>query len=339
MQNKCPIYEEILRRDFNNATRLDYEFRPDPWVDKLFSSITSLGDVIACPKQSKLPGFLSMATETDFAKRTLNILSRNEGTSGNDRNSCFFGGCAFLSGSRMMLADWNNACVKLFNKRGILSSRLDLPNNPWDVKMIDDDRVVVTVPGEQKIFIVDYSGLQMQVIFEFETDCECWAVTVIGDRFAMTCDPWSKTPTVRMYTMSGKYVAFYEKDNKDRALFAYPEHIATDSDQSVLYVSDSRMHMVIAVTVEGCLLFRYQNKRLRYPAGLATDNQGYIYVCGKDSHNVHQISKTGEFVRILMDESEVDAPRAICFEPEGESLIVTDVSNTNCDEFITAKLE
>ncbi|XP_045188673.1 uncharacterized protein LOC123546465 [Mercenaria mercenaria] len=336
---KCPVYEEILRRDFNNATRLDYEFRPDPWVDKFFKSMNSLGDVIARPVGSKLPGFLSQSTETDFSRKELQILSRNDGVSGADTNSCCFSGCTFVYGGKMILTDWNNSCLKMFNKRGVLCDRLILPNNPWDVKLMDDDRVVVTVPGEQKIFIVCFSGQEMQVVSSFDTDCECWAVAVVGDRFATTCDPWSKTPSIKMFTMAGKYVAFYQKDNNDRQLFAYPEHITTDPYQSVMYVSDSRLHTVIALTVEGCLMFRYKHRDLIYPSGVAVDNQGYLYICGKESQNVHQVSKRGQVIRILMDANELEAPRAICVQPDGETLIVTDVGSSNCDEFITAKLE
>lgn len=337
--DKCPVYEEILRRDFNNSSRLDYEFRPNPWVDNFFKNMTSLGDVITRPLQSKLPGFLSQSKVADFSRRQLQITSRNDGVSGSDNSTCCFSGCTFVSGGRMILADWNNVCLKMFNKRGVLFDRLNFPNNPWDVKVIDDERVVVTVPGERKVFIVSYNGKQMQVVSSFETDCECWAVTVIGDKFAMTCDPWSKTPDVRMFTMEGKYVAFYQKDSKGKQLFSYPEHITTDPDQSVMYISDSRLHMVIALTVEGCLLFRYSHKELVHPAGVATDGQGYIYICGKESRNVHQVSKTGEFVKILMDAEDLEAPRAICFQLDGESMIVTDVGSSNCDEFITAKLE
>jgi sugar lactone lactonase YvrE len=179
----------------------------------------------------------------------------------------------------------------------------------------------------------------MEIIYSFETDCECWAVAVVGDRFATTCDPWSKTPSIRMFTMEGKYVRIYQKDNSGRQLFAYPEHIATDSYQNVMYISDSRLHSVTALTVEGCLMFRYKHMDLSYPSGVATDNQGNLYVCGKESRNVHQVSKTGQIIRILMDSTELEAPRAISFQQDGENMIVTDVGNTNCDEFITASLE
>jgi len=316
---------------------MDYEFRQDPWVERLFENLKSLGQVVVRPRPSRLPGFLSNSEVADYTKKTVANITTNDAVSASDNNECCLSGAVFLPSGRMVLTDWNNACLKLFNNKGILTHRLDLPNNPWDVKLLPNGRLVTTVPGEQLTFFVEVSAEKgMEIVDQFKTDCECWAVEPLGnDRLAMTCDPWSKSPNVKIFNYAGKLSAFYEKDNNKKPLFRYPEHISCDRAQQVLYVSDARMHSVAALTLGGCLLFRYVHKELQAPAGLTTDLQGNIYVCSRETNTVHQISKNGEFIRIILKDT-VDCPRCICMEPEGESFILTGAGNRSCNEFITA---
>lgn len=337
MQKKCCVYEEILRRDFNNSTRIHYEFRQDPCLEKMFEQLTSIGDVYAMPRPSQLPGFLSESAESEFSKKGLGQFIHHDGISGKDTNKCCFTGATFVASGRMVVADWNNTCLKLFNKQGVLVDRLELSNNPWDVKIHPAGGVVVTVPGEQKVYTVRYDNNVLAIESFFETDCECWGIVAVKDKLAVTCDPWSKTPSLRLYTFSGKLLAFFQKESTGSLLFAYPEHITTDIHQEVLYVSDTRKGIVLAVSLEGCVLYRYSHGLLQYPAGVATDNQGNVYVCGKESENIHQVSRTGELIRIIANKDNVTAPRAIAFHPAGESILVTDVSPDLCEDVLVAE--
>ena len=335
IQTKCPVYEEILRRDFNNSTRIEYELRQDPYVGQIFNELQSIAAVVVRPSPSRLPGFLSTSTETEFSRKELGKFEHHEVSSDRDTNSCCFSGATFIEGGRIVLADWNNACLKLLNNRGLLIHRLELPNNPWDVKPLSENVLVVTVPGEQKIYNIKCDNSVLEVESSFDTDCECWGIVPIQDKLAVTCDPWSKAPSVKLFTMDGKLLSYYQKENSGGTLFAYPEHIATDTEQEVLYVSDARKQMLIAVTLDGCVLFRYAHKQLRAPAGVTTDTQGNVYICGKESQNIHQITKEGELIRILAKKENLGNPRAISIHPDCDRFVISDVSTDECDDIIT----
>lgn len=335
IQNKCPVYEEILRRDFNNSTRVEYELRQSPYVHQIFDHLDSVADVIARPRPSRLPGFLSTSSEPDFCRKEIGKFVHHDGSSDKDTNSCCFSGATFIDSGRFVVADWNNTCLKMFNSKGLLIQRLVFPNNPWDVKMHPEGGLIVTVPGEQRIYTVGFEGGFLEILSSFETDCECWGVVPLNGRIAVTCDPWSKTPSVKVYSLCGKLQSFYQKESSGASLFAYPEHITTDVHQQILYVSDARKQMVLAITLDGCVLFRYVHELLDTPTGITTDAQGNIYVCGKESQNIHQISKTGEHIRIIADKQTVGAPRALSMHPECEMMIVTDISSDSCDDVIT----
>ena len=339
IHDKCPVYEEILRRDFQGATRMDYEFVPNPKADDIVANIRFVGDVIVRPKPSKLPGFLSQSRETDFAKRNIKDITTSSGESAEDSNNCCFSGCTYITHDRIILADWNNNCLKLFDKNHILVSRLDFESNPWDVKRLDDSKVVTTVPSEERVYIISYNNQCLQMVTSFPTEGECWGITPIGDKFVVTCDPWSKTPCLKVFTQTGKQTAFFQKDSHGDMLFRCAQHITANSLDNILYVSDSRQHTLLAITMKGTIVFRYRHEKLEHPTGVAIDNQGNLYVCGKDSNNVHQISKHGKFLRILFSKKDdLTSPRGICFQPDGDRILVTDTTMPECQEFITAIL-
>jgi hypothetical protein len=46
--------------------------------------------------------------------------------------------------------------------------------------------------------------------------------------------------------------------------------------------------------------------------GLAVDQQGHVYICGRDSHNIHRLSPDGTFRDIVLSKHDgVDRPRSI----------------------------
>ena len=318
---------------------MDYEFVPNPQTEDIISSVKFLGDVIIRRKPSKLPGFLSQSRETDFSKRAVTNIITSDGSSSSDKNSCCFSGCTYITHGRIILADWNNNKLKMFNKNHIMVSMLEFESNPWDVKRIDDSKVVVTVPAEQRVYVICYAGQCLEIVTSFVTDGECWGVTPINGKFVVTCDPWSKAPSLKVFSDTGKQLAFFQKDAKGEMLFQRAQHIAADDINNILYVSDGRQHHVIAITMTGQLVFRYRHEKLEYPTGVAVDNQGHLYICGKDSSNVHQLSKDGHFLRILFNKKDnIASPRGICFQPDGDKILVTDTQMPECQEFVTADL-
>ena len=86
-------------------------------------------------------------------------------------------------------------------------------------------------------------------------------------------------------------------------------------------------------------MFRYRHEKLGVSNRCGFDNQGHLYICGKESSNVHQLSKDGHFLRILFNKKDnIASPRGICFQPDGDKILVTDTQMPECQEFVTADL-
>ncbi|KAL4230132.1 E3 ubiquitin-protein ligase trim56 [Mactra antiquata] len=78
--------------------------------------------------------------------------------------------------------------------------------------------------------------------------------------------------------------------------------------------------------VEYDILYSYSNDILKSAGGVAVDHQGNIYVTGYRSGNVHQISPGGTLIKTILQ--NLSQPLAICTEPFGERIAVTETTST-----------
>ncbi|KAL3864956.1 hypothetical protein ACJMK2_006597 [Sinanodonta woodiana] len=338
VQLKCPVYEEILRRDFLTFKRLDYEMNYDPAYESITKEVQKLAYIAEVPQPSKLPSFLTQSKEVSFAKRQVKDLDRIFCKHPDDESDCCISGCCYLADGKIVLADWNNRCVKLLDKFFNVVSRLVLPQSPWDVTKIDDEKVAVTVPGEKSVFVLTYVK-NLQIFGSFETRCECWGITFVDHKFVITCDPSSATPSLTFFSLDGKEIKCITNDKDGTPLFRCPNHVITNQIQTLIFVSDCGSNIVTCLNVEGEVKFRYRHNKLDYPTGMTTDCQENVYICGMNSHNIHVITGEGMFLRILLAKDNIlHGPRSISFEINGERFIVSDISADNSNEIIQAKM-
>lgn len=95
----------------------------------------------------------------------------------------------------------------------------------------------------------------------------------------------------------------------------------------------------IAVDVDGCVvfghncnstitkedpnlnykvIFTYKHKDLKGPYGLAIDNNGFIFVNGKGSKNIHILSDDGHLLKIF----DIDSPQCIKLKKNSQRFFV-----------------
>ncbi|KAK3599419.1 hypothetical protein CHS0354_036438 [Potamilus streckersoni] len=338
LQLKSPVYEEILHRDFLTFKRLDYEMKYDPAFEAITEDVQKLAYIAEKPQTSKLPPFLSQSKEVSFAKRHVKDLDRMFCKHPKDNSDCCISGCCYINDGKILLADWNNRCVKLLDKCCNVVSRVALPQSPWDVTQIDDKKVAVTVPGEKTVFVLTYTK-NLQIFGSFQTQCECWGITFVEDKFVVTCDPSSATPNLKFFSLKGDEMKCIMNDTNGPPLFKCPNYVITNQIKTLILVSDCGSNVITCLNLEGEVKFRYRHEKLDYPTGMSTDCQGNVYICGKESHNIHVITEEGMFSRILLSNDNIlHGPRCISFETNGERFIVSDISGDNYNEIIQAKM-
>ena len=64
-----------------------------------------------------------------------------------------YGGC-FLPNGRLLLCDNSSPRCLIFMENGSLQQEVELPANPWDAFVESDGRILITIPGGQRIVVL-----------------------------------------------------------------------------------------------------------------------------------------------------------------------------------------
>lgn len=338
---KGTVLEEILKREYDIWQQLDYEFCPNQGLTELFD-ISDIAHIETKLETSKLTQFLHSEDNTEqdhIPNSELTIVSVLEEQDLHGKADSCFTGCAYATHENLVMTDWNNGSVKMFNKYGILMDKLGFTNCPWDVTRSNIGEVAVTVPKDKSVYFIDCNE-HLKTISSFPTHSECFGIVKMGQTFVITCDPWSNASSVKVFSLSGQQLANYQYNRTGGLLFKCPLHVCTDYFEKVIYVSDSSADAVYAINLNGDLKFTYENFELRYPTGVKTDRFNRLYVCAKGTSNIHKISEKGEFLDFFAKQTDgIDKPTAICFNPDGGNIVFTDLQSSTCNAFLTKTLE
>lgn len=78
---------------------------------------------------------------------------------------------------------------------------------------------------------------------------------------------------------------------------------------------------VYGVTIDGGEVFRYEGPDMDCSEGITTDYNDNIYVAGRDSNDIHQLSINGELLRIILSKSDgLVKPYALHFRRKAKQL-------------------
>lgn len=235
-----------------------------------------------------------------------------------DRERCCITGCEFLPNGKLLVCDNSNKKVKLFDKKFKCVSAQSLQSLPWDVTVLDDAQAVLTIPDKKELqFFEVHHKISLKHSLTLQQNC--WGVSHNNGLLFVTC--WSRDKTeVVVMDIHGtlKHIITLVQGLP----FHTPWFIAGFED--TMFVSDWGTYIVQNVTSSGVPLSKYRSSSLVGPLGLTRDPDGNIYVCGRDSNNIHQISKDGTDSRIFLTERDgISQPLNVCHRKKDDRLIVT----------------
>lgn len=330
---RADVLQEILLTVEKSCEKYAYEFNPAGQVTGVFD-IESVACVKEIPAIPLLPPFLSVKSTDDDENNedpdytSLKSIERLENVGGKHEpgnENCCFTGCAYILDDSVLLADWTNGVIKMLNKLGLVADTLEFQQSPWDVVQTCSGQAAVTVPQLKTVYFVEAEP-HLRVVGQFETRCHCFGICKIGDNYAVTCDPWSKSPSVRVFDRLGNTLLQVQSDGLGENYFKCPLHICSDYFNTVMYVSDATADCVYAISLTGDIIFSYEHADLDYPTGVATDRNNCLFVCGKTSSNIHKLSNSLSLQEMLVRYNHgLRSPCAVAFHPNGDHMIVTDL--------------
>jgi hypothetical protein len=167
------------------------------------------------------------------------------------------------------------------------------------------DKAVVTLPCDESIQFINTTNNTKENKIEFIGEC-CWSVTAVKDKIYI-----GASDKVLILNTDGSRVREITPDGYNHNLL-YNER----NDQLLLRQNER----LCCINLDGHVIYRYDISGLR---GLAVDQQGYVYISGEDSDDIHRLSPDGTFRDIVLSEHDgVDKPLNITFNNDFTKLFI-----------------
>ncbi|KAL3891385.1 hypothetical protein ACJMK2_003647 [Sinanodonta woodiana] len=235
----------------------------------------------------------------------------------------YFSGVTVLPGDRVMLADHNNnQCILLNSSYQFITSHT-LTGEPWNICVLDDQEVAVSLFNEKNIQILSVIGDIIKPVRTVTTKYSCNGIAASGKGEMVVNGYYTdKKSQWSLINMGGDVKCTHQYDSPDY----YLNYIAVNNMKTRVYVSVCTMHSLLCFDMDGKKLFTYSPDNLRYPMGVAVDRCDNIYILGYNPNNIHHLSPDGSVQQVL-NTGVPRCPWAICIHQSKDILVITNVSD------------
>ncbi|XP_052780805.1 uncharacterized protein LOC128217597 [Mya arenaria] len=330
-----------------------FKFTRDPVTEQLLASCTAIGrvdqvasdlaDQVASDLADKVASDLADQVASDLADQQTKLQepALNQGRAdlrqyqfsklpgipvktAADTSNCFLTGVAFLSGDRLLLADFNNNSVKLVDTTtNKMVSQVKLPGKPWGLCLLPGERAPVTLPSKKKIqFVSTHGNVTLQDVVK--VDKECNGIDFCDDNLIVSFCPPGK---VGLMDMKEKVKKSVDKDSSGKPLFKYPSYLTVTRESqtpSVIYVSDWLTHTITKLSISLEVLQSYQDPILEYSQGLTAVGDNQLLVCGWYSKNILLLDTlSGKITQLLGKDEGIECPYSVAYCSLKKMLFVT----------------
>lgn len=238
-----------------------------------------------------------------------------EATARNDFNvqsgNTLITGGVFNCQGKLLLIDNNERKLYVFTLSAECEDVLIFKEKPFDITTVNANVVAITFPDSESVDLIDL--IKMKIIKNIHVGEKCYGIDYDSKNLIVRCIESIKVVnlmgavlnTIHVQSSPAGYVAHYQNN--------------------IYYSYNSSL---LSIDITGNEQFAIQDPHLETIEGIATDFEGNIYVTGKNSNNVWEISGTDGSQRRKIIPVLV-APKVIAFnETKNRFLVTYDKSNT-----------
>ena len=237
----------------------------------------------------------------------VNICSRK------DQNDCDIVGMEFIYPNTLLLADYDNNCVKRVDTdTGNVTGYLTLPSYPSKITALGRNQVAVTLPNLQSIQVIS-TRADLSLLRIIKVDGNCRGICSTTDNKLVVSFIWPGK--LQVLNERGTVLREIKSQTETTLQRFLPIHVivVSENDKNVIYVSDYTGSL-IKFSMTGRVLLTYEDVDLIKPNGLTATDDGDVLVCGQESHNVQVVSNSGTKERTLLCKKDgIKKPRTVCY--------------------------
>jgi hypothetical protein len=214
-------------------------------------------------------------------------------------------GMAVTSDNKLLLCNHLSSRVDIYKDYKTYEDEISLTSRPWCITVVPcTDKAVVTLPHEISIQFINTTNNTKDNKINIGEWCR--GVTVVKDKIYI-----GVINKVIILNTDGSLVREIPTDDINNNLL-YNER----NDQLLL----RQKGRLCCINLDGHVIYRYD---ISGYLGLAVDQQGHVYISGRDSHDIHRLSPDGTFRDIVLSEHDgVDGPRNITFNNDFTKLFI-----------------
>ena len=255
-----------------------------------------------------------------------------------DRETPYITGCVIMPGDRVVLCDRYNNKLKLLDKSFKLQDSLDLPSGPWDISVVNDTTVIITLPDKKQLQYIEVAP-RVKLGRVLQLDKMCWGVQVVGSDIYITCHSYvfgfgHNGGEVRILDNNGNLKKRLGVNQDKTFMFKKPYYLAVSVKSNKIYVSDAGQDTVTCLKSDGTVIFQYKDPDLTWPRGMCVDDEDNVIVCGGNSHNIHVVTAAGKKSSVMLTAKDgIKYLQSVTYRPTDNTLIVGCVDNDNLNVY------
>ena len=272
----------------------------------------------------------SEKSKTVLLGRKVQSRSQVNVKAGDDEDTPSITGCTVMANGDAVLCDNSNKKIKLLNSSGVLTGNMKLSSPPHDVSVLDPSSVIVTLPDNDQLQVVQvYPQLKPGRVIQLDEEHKtCNGVEVGKGELYVTCHYNYYTDTgkegeIRVMGLDGKVKRLLGVNQDGPFMFDCPYYITVNSSGEKIFVSDYCTETVTCLSVDGRVIYTYEDDSMRRPMGLLCDSEDNILVCGGWSNNVQVLTADGKNHCTLLTASDgLKDPYSMAYRESDNTLLV-----------------
>ena len=314
-------YEAMLDEIATNASKPALYFVRNQRLIDLQTKISSLGELTGNDIRSDFRGKVELKHKRKVllgmkvtSQGQVNVIdSYNESTP-------WITGCTFLASGHAVLCDNNNKKIKLLDTVLVLGEILNLDSKPWDVSVVDDNNIIITLPDTKQLQYIQVFP-QLKTGRTVQLGKICRGIEVFGDEIYTTQYDELGQGAVQVLDLNGNM----KRNLQSSFNFDRPDYITVSRSGKKVFVSDGVRitARITCMTTDGNVVFQYKDVDMVEPYGMYVDAEDNILVCDYASNSVHVIIANGKKYGTLLTSSDgISRPYPIAYRETDDTLLV-----------------